>query len=309
MTIDRAAKTVEIVEVSPRDGLQAHPTFVPTAWKVELVRRIEASGLRRAEVVSFVNPNRVAQMRDAEAVASATASFHTLTRIGLVLNARGLDRALEAEVDEINFAIPASETFCRRNQGVSVAEAVGDWSAIARRSRAAGLPVSVTVSAAFGCPFEGDLDERLVLDLVYRVAEAGPIEIALADTIGAAVPSMVSEMVGEASTKTGMKLRCHFHDTRNTGVANAIAALDAGAEALDASLGGLGGCPFAPGATGNVATEDLVWCLERMGYATGVNLESALETVMWMKGSLDAVVGGAVARAGVFPGHRLREDD
>lgn len=296
--------SVELMEVSPRDGLQDHPTIVPTEAKVELIRRAAAAGLRRVEVASFAHPGRVPQMADAEAVISATRGFDGLVPVALVLNERGLDRALAAGIQHINTVVVATETFSERNQGMSVAESLAGWARIAERSRAEGLNASVIISASFGCPYEGDADEDQVFAVIQRAGDAGPTSITLADTIGAAVPSMVEGLVGRAVALGVAPVRCHLHDTRNTGVANAVAAIAAGATGLDTSLGGLGGCPFAPGATGNVATEDVVWCLERMGIATGVDLGMALEAVEWMKGEFGSdrrPVGGAVLRAGPFP--------
>jgi hydroxymethylglutaryl-CoA lyase len=292
--------TVELVEVSPRDGLQTGDV-VATATKVELIRRAVAAGLRRVEVASFAHPTRVPQMADAETVLAAVADVPDLVRTTLVLNQRGLDRALAAGVDEVNVVVLATEAFSQRNQGVSVEEAVAAWLAIGRRAEEAGLRAGVTISAAFGCPYEGEVDPRRVLELAERLQEAGPAEISLADTIGCAVPTQVGDLVAAVLDRTGTPVRCHLHDTRNTAVANVVAALSAGATALDASIGGLGGCPFAPRATGNVATEDLVYALERMGVATGVDLDATVGVAAWLEASLGRPVGGSVARAGGFP--------
>ena len=297
------AVPVALMEVSPRDGLQDHPVPVPTAVKVELVARAAAAGLRRVEIASFAHPARVPQMADAEAVIAATASIPGLTRVALVLNERGLDRALASGIGHVNVVVVASETFAQKNQGMGVAEQLAGWGRIARRAGVHGPAASVTVSAAFGCPYEGDLDPGDVREVLARALDAAPADITLADTIGAAVPTMVEDLVAWTRQRSPAPVRCHLHDTRNTGVANAVAALRDGASGLDASLGGLGGCPFAPGATGNVATEDLVWCLERMGIPTGVELAKVLETVEWMRGVLGVEgrrIGGALARAGVF---------
>jgi hydroxymethylglutaryl-CoA lyase len=222
----------------------------------------------------------------------------------MVLNERGLDRALAAGIQRVNTVVVVTETFSGRNQGMSVDEALAAWSTIAARAHTAGLLPSITVAAAFGCPYEGKVEPDAVLRVVDEALAAAPTEITLADTIGAAVPSMVEALVGEVVQRGGAPVRCHLHDTRNTGVANAVAAVRAGAVGLDASLGGLGGCPFAPGATGNVATEDVAWCLEQMGFETGVDLPAALDTVSWMREELATggrQVGGAVFRAGPFP--------
>jgi hydroxymethylglutaryl-CoA lyase len=298
----RLPEAVEIVEVGPRDGLQNEPTVVPTAVKVEFIRRAIEAGLRRIEVASFVNPKRVPQMADAEAVLAALPRREDVHYIGLVLNRKGLDRAVAAGCTEIGMAVVASDTFNQRNQGVTTDESIAAWLDIARTAQAAGLRAQVTVSAAFGCPFEGEVPVTRVVEIAQRVAAAGPFEVALADTIGAGVPSQVTEIVGRVrEALPGMPLRCHFHNTRNTGVANAYAALEAGVTVLDASIGGTGGCPFAPSATGNLPTEDLLYMLTRMGIHTGVDLEALIGTGHWLQEQLGRPVPGALLKAGVFP--------
>jgi hydroxymethylglutaryl-CoA lyase len=294
---------VEIVEVGPRDGLQSEPGVLPTATKVEFVRRAFAAGLRRVEVASFVNPKRVPQMADAEAVLEALGAPAPGTHhVGLVLNRKGFERALAAGCNEIGMAVVASETFNRRNQGVSTGESVAAWLEIARAADAAGVRAQVTVSAAFGCPFEGEVPVQRVVEVVQQVAEARPFEIALADTIGVGVPTQVSELVGRVREAVpGIPLRCHFHNTRNTGYANAMAAVQAGVLTLDASLGGVGGCPFAPAATGNVATEDLLYLLHRTGHDTGVSLDAAIETGLWLQQQLGRSLPAMLGKAGGFP--------
>ncbi|MBP6106418.1 MAG: hydroxymethylglutaryl-CoA lyase [Steroidobacteraceae bacterium] len=294
---------VEIVEVGPRDGLQSEPGVFPTAAKVEFVRRALAAGLRRVEVASFVNPKMVPQMADAEALLQALgAPPPGVHFIGLVLNHKGFERALAAGCNEIGMAVVASDTFNRRNQGVSTEESIAAWLDIARDAAKAGVRTQVTVSAAFGCPFEGEIAVERVVAVARRVAEARPFEIALADTIGVGVPTQVMEIVSRVREAVpGIPLRCHFHNTRNTGFANAFAALQAGVRTLDASLGGIGGCPFAPAATGNIATEDLLYQLHRAGYQTGVSLEAAIETGKWLQAQLGRSVPGMLVKAGGFP--------
>jgi hydroxymethylglutaryl-CoA lyase len=187
---------------------------------------------------------------------------------------------------------------------MSSEEALESWARVAERARAAGIRSGVTLSASFGCPFEGEVDPARVLDVATRAAESGPFEIALADTIGAAVPNRVGELVQAVADATGVPIRCHFHNTRNTGLANAVAAIEAGAVTLDASLGGLGGCPFAPGATGNVPTEDLAEMLERMGVSTGIDVQALVDLVPWLESTVGHAVPGALSRAGRFPGSR-----
>ncbi|MFG1777852.1 hydroxymethylglutaryl-CoA lyase [Micromonospora sp. NPDC049051] len=284
--------------------MQNEAEILPTARKVELIRRCVDAGARRVEAVSFVRADRVPQMADAEAVMAAVPRRDDVSYIGLVLNRRGLDRALAAGVDEVNCVVITTETFGRRNQGASVDEMVRAWHDIARATHAAGLRASVTVAAAFGCPFEGDVSPATVGDLVRRLADGGPDEIALADTIGVGVPSQVRELVAAATAAApGVPLRGHFHDTRNTGIANALAAVEAGMTVLDASVGGIGGCPFAPAATGNVATEDLTYALHRSGHPTGLDPRKVVETADWIGEQLGkAVLPGALGRAGWFPG-------
>lgn len=294
---------VDLIEVGPRDGLQNEATVLDTVAKVELIRRCLGAGLRRIEVASFVNPARVPQMADAEAVLHALgvsppgASF-----IGLVLNRRGLDRALRTTVDEINFVVGASDGFNEANAGVSPAETMSSIEAMLPEARAAGRATTVTVSVAFGCPFDGEVDVDQVAALAKRAAQAGADEVALGDTIGVAVPADVGPMVDAVrSVANGARIRCHFHDTRNTAIANVYAALQAGVGAIDASVGGAGGCPFAPNATGNVATEDVLYMLDRMGVVTGVDADAVVGTGRWLGEQLGRALPSALARAGGFP--------
>ena len=294
--------SVEIVEVGPRDGLQSEPGVFPTAAKIEFIEQLFDAGLRRIEVTSFVNPKKVPQMADAEAVLSGLRRREGVHFIGLVLNRRGYERAAAAGCNEIGMAVVASDTFNRRNQGVSTEESIAAWLEIAREANAAGLRPTITIGASFGCPFEGEVPVEQVIDIARRVAEAGPYEIAFADTIGVGVPAQVAEVFGRArEALPGIRLRGHFHNTRNTGLANAYAAVQAGAVTLDASAGGIGGCPFAPAATGNIPTEDLVYLLERSGIATGVDLDRLLATGEWLQQTLGRTVPGMLLKAGNFP--------
>lgn len=294
--------SVEIVEVGPRDGLQSEPGVFPTAAKIEFIERLFDAGLRRIEVSSFVNPKKVPQMADAEAVLSGLRRREGVHFIGLVLNRRGYERAAAAGCNEIGMAVVASDTFNRRNQGVSTDESIAAWLEIAREANAAGLRPTITIGASFGCPFEGEVPVERVIDIARRVAEAGPYEIAFADTIGVGVPAQVAEVFGRArDALPGIRLRGHFHNTRNTGLANAYAAVKEGAVTLDASAGGIGGCPFAPAATGNIPTEDLVYLLERSGIATGVDLDRLLATGEWLQQTLGRTVPGMLLKAGNFP--------
>jgi hydroxymethylglutaryl-CoA lyase len=291
---------VEIVEVGPRDGLQNESVVFDTDTKVEFVGRCVRAGVRRVEVASFVNPKRVPQMADAEAVLERLTPDEA-SYIGLVLNERGFDRAFATHVREVNLVVMVTDTFSQRNQGMTTAAAIGAVSAIAPRARAAGLPVSVTLSASFGCPYEGDVPVGRLVEVATRVAAAGIDELAVADTIGVAVPRDVHRRLAAVREAVDVPLRVHVHNTRNTGYASALAAADSGVTVLDASLGGIGGCPFAPRATGNIATEDLVYALERSGYDTGLDLDELCRASEWLGGRLGRPTPGLVAKAGSFP--------
>jgi len=293
---------VTIVEVSPRDGLQSDPTLLPTAAKVELIERALRAGIRRIEAVSFVNPKRVPQMADADDVMAAVPRDLDASYIGLVLNRRGFNRAVETKVDEINVVVVATDTFANKNQGTDTAGLVDVWADIAQSAHEAGLRTSVTVAASFGCPYEGEVPVARLAEVVSSIAEHRPDEIALADSIGVAVPTDVSERIEAVTPLLGdATLRCHFHNTRNTGLANAAAAVESGVRVLDSSMAGIGGCPFAPNATGNIPTEDLVYLLERMGYDTRVDLDALIASVPWMEESLEHGTPGLLAKAGNFP--------
>ena len=295
---------VSIVEVGPRDGLQNEDAILATAEKVELVNRMLRAGARRIETASFVHPKLVPQMADAEAVmATLGISSPNVSYIGLVLNRRGLERALDTTVDEINFSVAATEGFSQSNQGTSAAAVMSSIEEMVPLVRATARPATVTISVVWGCPFEGEVPLEAVVALAQRAAAAGADEIALGDTIGVAVPAKVTEMVEAVRAVVGgTRLRVHFHDTRNTAVANSYAAIGAGVTTLDSSVGGAGGCPFAPNATGNVATEDILYMLERSGIATGMKLDDVAETGRWLASRLGRELPAAVGKAGGFPG-------
>ena len=293
---------IEIVDVSPRDGLQSQPVLLSVEHKLELINRLIDAGIRRMEAVSFVNPKRVPQMADAEQVVRGLPQRDDVTFIGLVLNLRGFERAVACNIDEINCAVVASDTFNLRNQGATTEQTMAVIEEITREVRAAGINMGVTVSAAFGCPFEGEIPQEKVVRLVQRLAAMGYTDISLADTIGAAGPSDVAALVKRIRTlEPALSLSCHFHNTRNTAVANTYAAIQEGVRSFDASCGGVGGCPFAPAATGNVATEDLLYMIHRMGLKTGINIDKIIETAKWLEGPLGSSMPAMVTRAGVFP--------
>lgn len=293
---------VQLVEVSARDGLQSEAMVVPTETKVELITRSVAAGIRRIEVASFVSPKRVPQMADAEEVLAALPDRADVSYIGLVLNRRGFERAAQTKVDEVNVVVVVSDTFSEKNNGVTTDEMIAAWSEIASDAHAAGVPATVVLSAAFGCPYEGEVPVERLVDVARRVAEFGPTEITLADTIGVAVPTDVRQRLAAVRPVIGdIPLHVHFHNTRNTGVANVAASVEAGVTVVDASIGGIGGCPFAPNATGNVPTEDVAYLLERMGYDTGVSLPALIDVAIWIEGVLGTRVPGLLGKAGVFP--------
>ena len=296
------SRAITIVEVGPRDGLQNEKALLEIDQKLEFISRLEAAGAWRMETVSFVNPKRVPQMAGAEEISAALPKAAGRSRIGLVLNERGWDRCVAAGCDEANVVVCATDGFGIRNQGASAAEQTAAMAAIAARQKAeGGPPITMTVSVAFGCPFDGEVSDDQVLRIVRAAAEAGVAEIALADTIGVADPWLVRRRIEAAKAAApGIPLRMHFHDTRNTGLANAFASVEAGVDILDASCGGLGGCPFAPDATGNIGTEDLVYMLERAGYATGYDLDALIGTAKWMAGILGKPPAASVSRAGGF---------
>ena len=286
---------VTICDVGPRDGLQNEPDVLSPEVRAELVSRLAAAHVPRVEAVSFVRDDLVPQMAGAEQVVAGVSNRAGTELSGLVLKERGYERLTAVGLDRVNCTLAATETFNRRNGNASLDEAVERVRAIVGIS---GRPVTVTISCAFGCPFEGEVDPALVADLCERLAAAD--ELVLADTIGVATPRRVRRLVGRVAI-LGRPVGAHLHNTCNTGYASAWAALEAGAEVLDASVGGLGGCPFSPNATGNVATEDLVWQLERDGVQTGIDLDALLETVRWGAGLLGRDLEGQLYRSGAWP--------
>ena len=296
-------RQVEIVEVSPRDGLQNEAVVLATDAKVELISRLVEAGAGRVEAVSFAHPRLVPAMADAEAVMAQVPRGGGVSYAGLVLNRRGLDRAVDAGVDEVNVVVCVSDSFSRRNQNMSTEEAMAVAEEVAAGARSRGLFTTLTLSTAFGCPFEGEVPPGRVVELARRGAGAGFDELCLGDTIGVGTPTQVRELTAAVRAAAGPTppLRYHFHNTRNTGFANAFAAILDGVTVLDASAGGIGGCPFAPDATGNIATDDLVYMLERMGLETGWNLDALLPTAAFLTDQLGHQVPAMLPRAGSFP--------
>ena len=290
---------VTICDVGPRDGLQNEATTLAPAVRAELCDRLAAAGVPRVESVSFVNPKRVPQMAGAEEVMAAIDRREGTIYAGLVLNERGYERALAAGVDEVHYAFPVTDEFARRNQNTTVEGALETSDILVNRAANDFIRITVTLSVAFGCPFEGAVDPGRVLEIARRVAATGPDEIVLADTIGVGVPSQVETLVGGVAA-LGATVGAHFHNTRNTGYANAVAAVEAGATVLDASLGGTGGCPFAPRATGNIATEDLVYLLHGMGHETGIDLDALIGHAVWLGEQLGKELPGQLHKAGTF---------
>ncbi|MFN5758573.1 MAG: hydroxymethylglutaryl-CoA lyase [Sphingomonadaceae bacterium] len=294
---------IEIVEVAPRDGLQNEKTLISTADKLGLIERAIAAGARRLEVTSFVNPKAVPQMADAEAVCSGLPVRDDVTYIGLVMNARGAGRALETgRIDQLGAVAVATDQFAMANQGQTSDGSVAAAKDIIAMAQAAGKTAQVTIGASFGCPFEGEVSEDRVVAMAQAIAEAGPIEIGLADTIGVANPAHVASLVGKIRVALpDMPVRVHFHNTRGTGLANLWSAILAGASVADCAIGGLGGCPFAPGAAGNISTEDVIYMLDRAGVQTGLDLTQLIAANHWLADVMQRSLPGMVAKAPPFP--------
>jgi hydroxymethylglutaryl-CoA lyase len=294
---------IEFIEVGPRDGLQNEKVLVSTDDKLALINRAVDAGIRRVEVTSFVNPKRVPQMADAEEVCAGLQALEGVTYIGLVLNLRGAERAIATgKINQMGAVSIATDQFAIANQGQSSDESVEASKAIIIAAKAAGLTGQATISTAFGCPFEGEVSEDRVVAIADALAQTDPVEIALADTIGVANPMHVARLVTRVKQVIApIPVRVHFHNTRGTGLANVWAAIEAGATRIDASIGGLGGCPFAPGATGNVCSEDVLFMLERAGIQTGVDLGAMIAANRWMSEIMGKELPGMLAKAPAFP--------
>jgi len=292
-------RSVTICDVGPRDGLQNQPVTLEPGVRAELVDRLAATGIPRIEAVSFVNPKLVPQMADAEEVVAALSRREGVVVAGLALNERGYDRLRDSGLDEVHFALAATDEFNRRNAGATVEEGIAAGERIVERAIVDGIRSTVTIGVAFGCPFEGAVDPGRVAELAARFAAAGTDEIVVADTVGVGVPRQARDLV-ERLLPLGLPVGVHLHNTRNNGFANAYAALEAGATVFDASIGGIGGCPFAPRATGNIATEDLVYLLHGQGVETGIDLGALIAVAQWLEAQLGRELEGQVYKAGTF---------
>jgi isopropylmalate/homocitrate/citramalate synthase len=295
-----SGRAVVICDVGPRDGLQNEAKVLDSGTRADLVNRLADADLPRIEAVSFVNPARVPQMAGAEEVVAAIDRRPGVVYAGLVLNEKGYERLAGTELDEVHFAFAASETFNQRNQNATVEDSLDAARGIVTRAHEDEIRVTVTVGTAFGCPFEGAIDPGRVLELARTLAAAGADEVVFADTVGVAVPRQIREVVAPAVLELPCPVGVHLHNTRNTGFSNAHTAIEAGATVLDASVGGIGGCPFAPRATGNIATEDLVYMLHGEGVETGIDLDALIRVAEWLEGVLGRQLEGQVYRAGTF---------
>ena len=291
--------TVTVCDVGPRDGLQNQPLTLPPETRAELVNMLAAAGVPRVEAASFVSPKHVPQMAGAEEVVAGIERRDGVVYAGLVVNDRGYDRLRETELDEVHVAFAASEEFNQRNARRSVDETLAAVDRILARAKDDGLRSTVAIGTSFGCPFEGAVDPGRVQALAERLAASGVDEISLADTVGVAVPRQVADLVARVQP-LGLPVGVHLHNTRNTGFANAVAALEAGATIVDASVGGIGGCPFAPRATGNIATEDVVYLLHGQGIETGIDLDALIAIATWLEAQLGRELEGQVYKAGTF---------
>ena len=295
-------RRIDIVEVGPRDGLQNDPADLGAKQKLEFIARLEDCGVRRIEAGAFVSPRAVPKMATSGEVFRGLEHAPGRSRIALALNEKGVRYAIDAKADEINFVLVASEGFGLKNQGMSPQQSADNLAELAPLVHEAGIPLSATISVAFGDPYDGEVDPAVVANLAAQAQRAGVAEVGLGDTIGVATPWAVRDMIDRVRIEApDVYLRLHFHDTRGLGPANVFAAVEAGVDIIDASCGGIGGCPFAPNATGNVATEDIVFMLERAGFETGIDLDKMIKTAKWIEGELGHPVSSNLARAGVFP--------
>ena len=293
---------ISILEVGPRDGLQSEPEILPTEVKKEFITRTINAGIKQIEVTSFVHPKKVPQMADAEKLVESLPENDDVTYIGLIMNQRGFERARDCGIDEVGMVIVSTDTYNMKNQNVVTQESIDNWLSIAAEAKSAGIRTSVVIACSFGCPYEGEIDPEHIASIAEQVLEGKPDVLGLADSVGVAVPSQIKRtfsLVKELAPS--IPLRTHLHNTRNTGLANAAAAVEAGVSIIDASTGGIGGCPFAPRATGNIPTDDLLYMLDRSGIETGVNLRQVVKTTDWLEEQLGRAVPAMVPKAGIFP--------
>jgi len=293
---------ISILEVGPRDGLQSEPEILPTEVKKEFITRTINAGIKQIEVTSFVHPKKVPQMADAEKLVESLPENDDVTYIGLIMNQRGFERARDCGIDEVGMVIVSTDTYNMKNQNVVTQESIDNWLSIAAEAKSAGIRTSVVIACSFGCPYEGEIDPEHIASIAEQVLEGKPDVLGLADSVGVAVPSQIKRtfsLVKELAPS--IPLRTHLHNTRNTGLANAAAAVEAGVSIIDASTGGIGGCPFAPRATGNIPTDDLLYMLDRSGIETGVDLKQVVKTTDWLEEQLGRAVPAMVPKAGIFP--------
>ena len=293
---------ISILEVGPRDGLQSEPEILPTEVKKEFITRTINAGIKQIEVTSFVHPKKVPQMADAEKLVESLPENDDVTYIGLIMNQRGFERARDCGIDEVGMVIVSTDTYNMKNQNVVTQESIDNWLSIAAEAKSAGIRTSVVIACSFGCPYEGEVDPEHIASIAEQVLEGKPDVIGLADSVGVAVPSQIKRtfsLVKELAPS--IPLRTHLHNPRNTGLANAAAAVEAGVSIIDASTGGIGGCPFAPRATGNIPTDDLLYMLDRSGIETGVDLRQVVKTTDWLEEQLGRAVPAMVPKAGIFP--------
>ena len=293
---------VSILEVGPRDGLQSEPEILPTEIKKEFITRTINAGIKNIEVTSFVHPKKVPQMADAEKLVESLPERDDVTYIGLIMNQRGFERARDCGIDEVGMVIVSTDTYNMKNQNVVTQQSIDNWLDIASSAKSAGIRTSVVIACSFGCPYEGEVDPEHVASIAEQILKGEPDVIGLADSVGVAVPNQIKTTFALIKDLAPtIPLRTHLHNTRNTGLANAAAAVEAGVTIIDASTGGIGGCPFAPKATGNIPTDDLLYMLDRSGIETGVNLKEIVKTTDWLENQLGRSVPAMVPKAGIFP--------
>ena len=293
---------VSILEVGPRDGLQSEPEILPTEVKKEFITRTINAGIKNIEVTSFVHPKKVPQMADAEKLVESLPDRDDVTYIGLIMNQRGFERARDCGIDEVGMVIVSTDTYNMKNQNVVTQQSIDNWLDIASSAKSAGIRTSVVIACSFGCPYEGEVDPEYIASIAEQILKGEPDVLGLADSVGVAVPNQIKttfSLIKDLAPT--IPLRTHLHNTRNTGLANAAAAVEAGVSIIDASTGGIGGCPFAPKATGNIPTDDLLYMLDRSGIETGVNLKEIVKTTNWLENQLGRSVPAMVPKAGIFP--------